>query len=506
MSGDLLTPNPDQFKELTARKLRDDTLRKFGYFVAQYNGQAVQVAPYHDQAGNLVAQKLRFADKSFPVLKGDGYPGSLADCQLFGQHLWGGKDKRIVITEGEIDAMSVAQATDFKQPVVSVGTGAGGAKKHIQKNLLWLMSFEEVILFMDDDEPGQQAVKECVTLFGPGRVKIAKIDGIKDPNQALQQKRPGDISAAIFGATKYAPPGILSARDVLSRVDFRAPPPPRYSTPWPNFTKTLYGGLSQEDVVFILSGAGKGKSTFLFELIAHLEQVEKVPVGALFFEDTLTDVAHGLLTVRTSKRLRLDPSLVSADEKEREWGSIADSSNLYLFDGENAQWGMQNLLDYVRYLAKGCGVKIVLIDPLSFLVAQSGEKDERRALDQVIAELAALAKQLHIGIIITHHLSRPEGNQGHEEGADISLKQARGSNGIGMFCTLALGLRWNPEMQVTEVKCLKSRKQGELSGKTLTWLSYQPDTGRVIEVEEPTEPTGNNDSGGFLSDDNRNDF
>lgn len=487
VSSGLLTAGPEGFKDLKARHLQSSTLRRFGYFTAQYNGQGVQVAPYQDQAGITVAQKLRFADKQFPVLKGENYPGTLAECQLFGQHLWGGRDKRLVITEGEIDAMTVAQVMDFKVPVVSVGTGSGGAKKHLQKNLMWLMGFEEIILFFDGDEPGETATQECVTLFQPGKVKVAKMEGFKDANAALVAGRPGDISAAVYGASVYSPPGILSARDILKRVDFDAPPSQRYATPWPNFTKSLYGGISKEDVIFILSGAGKGKSTFLFELISHLEEHEGATVGALFFEDTLTDVAHGLLTVRTSKRLRLDPSLVSSEVKKEEWAKIADSDRLYLFDGENARWGMENLLDYIRYLAKGCGCTFILIDPLSFLIAQSGEKDERRAIDTVVAECAALSKQLGVGIIFTHHLTRPEGNLSHEEGAEISLKQARGSNGIGQFCTLAFGLQWDKQSELTLIKCLKSRKQGELSGKVLSALRYDADTGRVFEAPIPNQ-------------------
>lgn len=467
--------------------------------MATYNGQAVQVASYHDQEGRLAAQKLRFPGKEFPVLKGSHYPEALYNCQLFGTHLWGGRDKRVVITEGEIDAMSVAQAMDFKVPVVSVGTGAQGAKKHIQKNLLWLMGFEEIILFLDADEAGRKATEECLTLFQPGKVKVAKLEGFKDANEALVAGKPGDISAAVFGASPYSPPGILSAREVLKRVDFDAPPPRRFSLPWPEMTKRLYGGLCKQDVVFILSGAGKGKSTKLFELISWLEEKEGATIGALFFEDTIEDVVNGLLTVRTSKRLRLDPSLVPAQVKREEWGKIANSDRLYLFDGENAKWGMESFLDYIRYLAKGCGCDFILVDPLSFLIAQSGERDERKAIDMIVAELAALSKQLGVGIVITHHLTRPEGDKGHEEGADISLKQARGSNGIGQFCTLALGLRWHPKWSVTEVKCLKSRKQGELSGTALTWLSYQADTGRVIEIPEPVDE--NERQGGAFPDD-----
>lgn len=483
----LLTPGPGDWTHLSKRKLQADTLRRFGYFAPGYSGKKVQAAPYYDQGGQLVAQKLRFPDKTFTVLKAEGYT-TLHDCQLFGQHLWSGKDRRVVVTEGELDAMTVAQCTDFKTPSVSIPSGAEGALKALQKNLLWLMGFDEVILWFDDDEPGKKAVAECVRLFSPGRVKVARVDGFKDASDVLQAGRPGDVVAAIFSAAPWSPPGILSARDVLKRVDFDAPAPKRFALPWPGLTKMLYGGLEREGVVFLLSGTGLGKTTFLCETIdAMLFGDEKLTVGAILFEDSLEDVVDGLLTVRTSRRLRLDPKLVAADVKREEWKHIADTDRLFLFDGENAQWGLKNLLEYVRYLVKGCGCNYVFIDPLSFLVAQSDLPDERKAIDNVVVELAALTKQLHFGVLVTHHLTRPEGEKGHEEGAAVYLKQARGSNGIGQFASLALGLRWHPDTELTSVVCLKARKQGELKGKTLAWLQYQPATGRVVEVDGPTE-------------------
>ena len=83
-------------KALSKRKLTEETCRKFGYTVSQYNGELVQVANYRNNEGKIVAQKIRFADKSFKFL------GSPKEAGLYGQHLWREGGKMLVLTEGEL--------------------------------------------------------------------------------------------------------------------------------------------------------------------------------------------------------------------------------------------------------------------------------------------------------------------------------------------------------------------------------------------------------------------
>jgi twinkle protein len=164
------------YRDLSNRGLTAATLRRYGYFLAGYSGQTVQVAPYFDQDGNEAAQKLRFQDKSFTILP---QGASLGRCRLFGHHVYGDKfDRKIIITEGELDAMSVAQAVDFKFPSVSVNTGAAGAAKCLKANYLWLDRFEEIILWFDDDEPGKKATEECAKLFPVGKVRVVSTRGL----------------------------------------------------------------------------------------------------------------------------------------------------------------------------------------------------------------------------------------------------------------------------------------------------------------------------------------
>ena len=108
MSGKLLT-NLTDYPSMTKRKLTEDTLRKFEYKSYVKNGNAiVHVAPYYDKTLNLKAQHLRGADKQF------SWRGDPDEIQLFGQKLWNAGGKRLTITEGEIDAMTISQIQEHK--------------------------------------------------------------------------------------------------------------------------------------------------------------------------------------------------------------------------------------------------------------------------------------------------------------------------------------------------------------------------------------------------------
>ena len=132
-------PTPREFltgepKAIARRNLTEDTCRKWGYWVGRVNGEDVQIANYKTRDGKPVAQKIRYANKSFSVR------GELVG--LYGQHLWKEKGRRVVVTEGEIDALSVSQAMDNRYPVVSVPNGASAAKKHVAQAIDWLESFD----------------------------------------------------------------------------------------------------------------------------------------------------------------------------------------------------------------------------------------------------------------------------------------------------------------------------------------------------------------------------
>ena len=84
---------------LPSRKLSEDTCNKYRI----YKDGDVLRFHYYTADGRLVGAKTKTKDKQFK------YEGETPGT-LFGQHLFPNKGKRVVITEGELDAASCYQA------------------------------------------------------------------------------------------------------------------------------------------------------------------------------------------------------------------------------------------------------------------------------------------------------------------------------------------------------------------------------------------------------------
>ena len=104
----------------------------------------------------------------------------IATGTFFGQHLWKGYWKTHHITEGELDCASYAEIAPTWD-VVSLPTGAAGAKKAIQKNYDFLQGYEEITLWFDNDEPGCEAAKAAADILPPGKVRIARLESLQGP-------------------------------------------------------------------------------------------------------------------------------------------------------------------------------------------------------------------------------------------------------------------------------------------------------------------------------------
>ncbi|MER9178953.1 AAA family ATPase [Mesorhizobium sp. M0767] len=470
------TNMPDGLK---ARGLKLETLRRFGHFVHKTAGKTVQLYPYYDQKGQLAHQKGRDKDKNFwfdPMTEDAPKPKM---CQLYGQHVWGDKfDRKVVITTGENDAESIAQATQFKMAAVSVPAGDGSALDALKANYRWLDRFEEIILWFDNDESGQSVVEECANLFQAGKVKTIKVEGIKDANQLLQAGKEGEIYAAVWGATLWAPDGIVNAALCITDMD-----EPETETicsyPWPKLQEMTFG-IREKEVVYLVSGTGVGKTTLIVEIMEHLLQ-HNIKFGVMRFEDTRRKAQLDLMSVRANRRLHLEDT---TKEYRRELHtSVFGGGLVELFDPEMAEWSFQALERYIRFMVKALDCRVIFIDPLSFIVAAVDAQDERKALDKVSYNFARLVKQTGANLQITHHLNRGDG-KAFEEGGEISLKNIRGSAGVANFSMGVHAAERNQQgdrPDLTLIRVLKNRHVGKTGVADI--LKWDENRGR----QEPTD-------------------
>lgn len=468
ISDDFTSYREAECEPLVVRGIDEETCRKFGVRVGNHQGAKVHFYPYYKD-NTLIACKLRDKDKNFKVI-GEG--GKLP---FFGQNLWS-PGKMVVVTEGEIDCLSVSQVQGNKWATVSVPVGAQGASRTFRQQLEWLEQFESVIIMFDMDEPGQAAAKACAEILSPGKAKIATL-GMKDPNELLLAGRGQEIIKAIWNAQEFRPDGIISGKDLWDQVSVEDT---NVSVPYPfSGMNEKTKGLRKGELVTVTAGSGIGKSAFVREIANHLLDLGET-VGMLMLEENPKRTALGLMGIALNKPIHISREGVDETELRTAFDRTVGSGRLYLYD----HWGssdIDNLISRVRFLARGCGCSWVILDHLSIVVSGLGDGDERRLIDNAMTMLRTLVEETSVGLILVSHLKRPEG-KGHEEGASTSLSQLRGSQAIAQLSDMVIGLERNQQSDtpnVTTVRVLKNRFSGDTG--VACELFYNRDSGRLTE-------------------------
>lgn len=461
------------YSALPARKLTEETCRKFGYQIGHHKGQPVQIANYRDASGAVVAQKLRDADKNFSVV-GDG-----KKMTLFGMHLWN-KGRKLVVTEGEIDAMTVSQMQGHKWATVSVPSGASSAKKALLQNWDYLNNFDEIILLFDSDDAGQKGAHECAEALPIGKCKIGLLP-LKDPNQCLIEGQGSAVIAAIHQARDYRPDGIVAAAELRDDicVDDAAG---SIAYPYSRLTE-ITKGLRLGELVTLTAGSGVGKSTLVRE-IAYDLHMKGEKLGMIMLEESNKRTVLGLVGIHLNKNIVVDRSMADEDEIVNGFDDLfQDQRNIYLYDHFGSS-DVDVICNRIQYMVNAFGVKWVVLDHISILVSGLATTDERKLIDMAMTRLRTLVQQLDIGLILVSHLRRPEGDRGHEDGSTVRLGQLRGSHAVAQLSDICIGLQVdpeNPDGDMRRLVVLKNRFTGEVGSAGL--VTFHRDTGRLIQAD-----------------------
>jgi twinkle protein len=474
---------------LQKRCLSQDTVNKWDYQIGTFKGKKVQIANYRKAGSSeVVAQKLRFSNKDFLFI------GDTKQANLFGKHLFS-KGKMIVVTEGEIDAMSVSQAQGNKWPVVSIATGSGGAKRCLQREIEYLEGFDTIILMFDQDEAGKKAVEECVPLFSPGKVKIAHLP-LKDASEMLQEGKEKEIIASIWAAQVWRPDGIVDGRDLWDLISTENNVE---SFPYPySGLNNMTQGLRRGEIVTITAGSGVGKSQVCRE-IGYSLMLQGQKIGYLALEENNKRTALGFVGLYLNKPIHLQNVECTTEELKEGFDNVVGTGNLFLYD----HWGSvepEHLFNKIRYLVRGMECDCIILDHISIIISGlTSGGDERRMLDFVMTKLRSLVEELQCALILVSHLRRPSGDRGHEEGVQTSLNQLRGTHGIAQLSDIVIGCERNQQSEdhpnLTTVRILKNRWTGETG--ICNAVEYSKETGRMVEVStdnfEMEEVTDNQD-------------
>ena len=487
-----LLPSGD-IRPLIKRKLSEETLKKFNYTIGTYKGKSVHIAPYYEpKTGTLIAQKIRFPDKTFTLF------GETKNLPLFGQQLWRDGGKMLVITEGEIDALSVSQAQGNKYPVVSIPSGAQGAKKAILNNLVWVESYERVILAFDMDEAGRAAAQECALLLTPGKARIANLP-LKDASEMLQAGKVKEIISCIWDAKVYRPDGLVSGKDLLAEL--LTEPKEGYKTPYHHLNDKLKG-IRKGELYLFSAGSGMGKSTLVNEIGYHFLMQHGLSLGVIALEENKKRTAERYAGMYLNKPIHVDREGVTKEDLERAFEAVLNTDNFWLYDHFGST-NLDNLLGQIRYMVVALGCDFIILDHISIVVSglDDTDGDERRLIDKLMTKLRSLIEETGVGVLAIVHLKRPEGGKGFTEGRQVSLSDLRGSGALEQLSDVVIALERNQTDEHNQntafIRVLKNRPVGLVG--LCDRLEYDQETGRLnaekhfddftTPATTPTQPT-----------------
>ena len=435
---------------------------------------------YKDEEGKVVAAKKRTPDKRFTIA------GQWDKAGLFGQSLFPKGGKYITITEGEIDAMSCYQMHGSKYPVVSIRNGASAALKDCRNNYEYLSSFDNIIICFDNDEAGTKAANQVAELFGT-KCRVVKMRHHKDANEYLVNGDTKEFIDTWWKAEQYVPDGIIAGSALWDEVN-KPVEKAACMYPWDGLNKITYG-IRPAELVTVTAGSGLGKSQFLREIVWHVLCKTEDNIGLMFLEESVRKTARSIMSLAINKPLHLPDTEATDEELKDAFEQTMGSERIFLFDHFGST-NIDNIINRVRYLAKGLDCKYVFLDHVSIIVSAQESGDERKALDEIMTRLRMLVQETGISLVIVSHLKRPEG-KGHEEGTATSLAQLRGSGSIAQLSDMVIGLERNGqaddpvERNTTKVRVLKNRFSG-ITGKACNLL-YSQETGRMLEVVDDGE-------------------
>jgi twinkle protein len=346
-----LTLTMDVMKWLTeVRKLDDALLSHMGVHSKDHPQLGVVAAFPYIRDGKPYAGKFRASSvKHWRSTQG-------VSRGLYNEDALSHGDGPIVITEGEIDALSVIQAGYIRAVSLPDGWTADGGKRDVLIEAeVKLRNSPHVIVAGDNDEAGSSLPRTVANILAGHDVRcVTWPDGCKDANDVLVRFGEGELARCLLEAKQIDPPGgfITGISDLPMMPDRRV----------------LRIGMKPFDYVMgfevgtlsVGTGVpGSGKSTFTTFAAYHVAKAESVKVGFLSFETHPYRTRDHLCRLATGKAwndLNYSQRQSVAQELDESFRIVHRT-----FDDKSHNLGWLKSMIYTLAVRDNC--KLIIVDP-----------------------------------------------------------------------------------------------------------------------------------------------
>lgn len=378
------------------------------HITTRKDNEKILVFPFYDEEDELQFVKYRKTD--FDKTRDRNKEWCQKDCKpiLFGMDNCekDGDGLILILTEGQIDSLSVAEAG--LRNVVSVPTGANGFT-WVPYCWDFLNSYSGLCVFGDHERGKITLLDEMARRFRGQvyHVRPEDYQGCKDANELLLKHGKEAVRNAVTNAVPIENPRIKKLSDV-EHVDISQLQ--KVSTGI-GALDALLGGFYLGQLVVLTGRCGDGKSTLANQFVAYAVR-ERKPVfyysGELmdwyvqdWFDRQVAGPNHinKIVAENGHEEYAVDGAVLP---QIHEW--YEDYCYLYnnsiIEDGEEEE---VKLTDTIQEAIAQYGCKIIVIDNLMTAIADDLASDLYRQQTRFVRTLAKIAKRDNVLIILVAH-------------------------------------------------------------------------------------------------------
>ena len=391
---------------MAKRGISGDTVKRYN-LTCQTENENVLVFPFIDPDDNMQFVKYRNTEH----VKGEGSKEWCeADCRpiLFGMNHVDTEDKRLILTEGQIDSLTLNECGYSN--AVSVPTGKNGFTWY-PYCYDWLKQFDVLVVF-GDCEGGKITLLEEMTGRFDGIVKHVRVEdyqGCKDANELFLTHGREAIEQAVENAVMMHHPKIVDITDVKRKsLDGME----KFGTGIGGLDRVL-GGFYLGQFIVITGERGQGKST-----LASLFVTRAAEAGypSFIYSGELSDwmvqdwifrqLAGGQNVIGNEAESGFRTFTIANSVFQK----IADhyTGMIYNYDnsainGQDELDAQEPLLDTIGTAIKQYGCRVILIDNLMTAIDDDLSSDVYRQQSNFAKSLAIMAKRFNVLILLVAH-------------------------------------------------------------------------------------------------------
>lgn len=473
-------------KYLEGRGISEAIAKKYG-ITTQNDHDNILVFPFYDESGNLQFVKYRKTD--FDKEKDKNKEWSETNCKpiLFGMDQCDHeRSGTLVITEGQIDSLSVAEAFAGNVNAVSVPTGAKGFT-WVPYCWDFLCKYKELIVF-GDYEHGQITLLEDLRHRFHGTVKHVRPEDYQDCKDANDLLRKYGKKAVVEAVNNAIPVPDIRIKEVADIRRQNTADMEKISSGFQQ-VDALLGGFYFGQLIILTGERGLGKSTLASQFMTRaLQQGHRVFAysGELIdfmFQEWVERQIAGAEYINARKN---DSGAFDYRVDFQKQGDIEQwyRHRFFIYDNTAISDETEELAETIRKAIVQYDCRVIFIDNLMTAIEDNLTVDQYRQQTRFVRKLAEMAKQFNVIIFLISH---PRKNVTYSK--SFQNDDVAGSSNITNLADTIMNYTQpkEDEDQTDQVPCdrilqiTKNRLRGRTNYKGIK-LWFQESSKRISEV------------------------